>query len=79
MPGALALCGIGSATLFGMIRIQTCAGSLALALVGAGGAAAQQKGSTPPPIEFVKVWNDGPESFDELKGKVVILDFGATW
>lgn len=78
MPGALALCGIGYATLFGMIRIQTCAGSLALALVAAG-AAAQQKGSTPPPIEFVKVWNDGPESFDELAGKVVILDFGATW
>ena len=49
------------------------------ALVAAGGAAAQQKGSTPPPIEFVKVWNDGPESFDELEGKVVILDFGATW
>ena len=50
-----------------------------MALVAAGGAAAQQKGSTPPPIEFVKVWNDGPESFDELEGKVVILDFGATW
>lgn len=63
----------------GMIRIQTCAGSLALALVAVGCAAAQQKGSTPPPIEFVKVWNDGPESFDELEGKVVILDFGATW
>lgn len=45
----------------------------------AAGAAAQQKGSTPPPIEFVKVWNDGPESFGELEGKVVILDFGATW
>ncbi|MFN3240785.1 MAG: hypothetical protein ACE37K_04655 [Planctomycetota bacterium] len=50
-----------------------------LALLSAGTLAAQQKGSTPPPIEFVKVWNDGPESFDELEGKVVILDFGATW
>jgi len=51
----------------------------ALALSAAGALAAQQKGSTPPAIEFVKVWNDGPESFDELEGKVVILDFGATW
>ena len=50
----------------------------ALALFG-GTLAAQQKGSEPPAIEFVKVWNDGPESFDELAGKVVILDFGATW
>lgn len=48
-------------------------------MVAAGGLTAQQKGAPPPPIEFVKVWNDGPESFDELEGKVVILDFGATW
>jgi hypothetical protein len=51
----------------------------ALTVFAAGALVAQQKGSTPPVIEFVKVWNDGPESFDELKGKVVILDFGATW
>ena len=79
MSGVPALRRSVSATLGGMIRIHTCAGALALALVAAGGAAAQQKGSPPPPIEFVKVWNDGPESFDELEGKVVILDFGATW
>ena len=51
----------------------------ALTVFAAGALGAQQKGSTPPPIEFVKVWNDGPESFEELEGKVVILDFGATW
>jgi|GEM_PF-3546098 len=51
----------------------------ALAICTAGALAAQQKGSTPPPIDFVKVWNDGPASFDDLEGKVVILDFGATW
>ena len=79
MQGVPAQRAPNSATLRGMIRIHTCAGALALALVVAGGAAAQQKGSTPPPIGFVKVWNDGPESFDELEGKVVILDFGATW
>ena len=62
-----------------MIRTTSRVVVAALALVSAGTLAAQQKGSTPPPIEFVKVWNDGPESFDELEGKVVILDFGATW
>ena len=59
------------------IYTHTLAAAFALALVGP--LAAQAKGSTPPPIEFVKVWNDAPESFDELEGKVVILDFGATW
>lgn len=48
-------------------------------LAGMAPLAAQQKGAEAPEIEFVKVWNDGPKSFDELAGKVVILDFGATW
>ena len=52
------------------------AGSL---LAGVTPLLAQQKGSVPPDIEFVKVWNGGPKTFDELAGKVVILDFGATW
>lgn len=52
----------------------------ALTLGAAGSVAAQaQKGQTPPEIDFVKVWNDGPESFEDMAGKVVILDFGATW
>ncbi|MCA8971543.1 MAG: hypothetical protein H6832_17005 [Planctomycetes bacterium] len=38
-----------------------------------------QKGATPPPFEFKKVWNDGPASFDDLQGKLVIFDFAATW
>jgi hypothetical protein len=50
-----------------------------LALLGGGVAAQVQKGGTPPPFDFVKVWNDGPQSFDQLLGKVVLLDFGATW
>lgn len=57
---------------------KSCLIMATLAFAG-GTLAAQQKGSEPPAIDFVKVWNDGPESFDELEGKVVILDFGATW
>jgi hypothetical protein len=37
------------------------------------------KGGTPPEFAFKKVWNDGPASFDELAGKVVLFDFSATW
>lgn len=48
-------------------------------LLGGGSLAAQQVGSAPPAFDFVKVWNDGPESFDEFEGKVVILDFSETW
>lgn len=45
-----------------------------------GGAVAQvQKGAAPPSFEFEKVFNDGPTSFEELDGRVVILDFSATW
>ena len=62
-----------------MLSMTNHAIAAGLALVAAGGLAAQQKGAPPPSIEFVKVWNDGPESFDELEGKVVTLDFGATW
>ena len=38
-----------------------------------------KKGATPPAFAFEKVWNDGPASFDDLAGKVVILDFSQTW
>jgi len=44
-----------------------------------GGLAAQQVGGTPPEFDFVKVWNEGPESFEEFEGKVVILDFSESW
>ncbi|MCC7064486.1 MAG: hypothetical protein IT456_16860 [Planctomycetes bacterium] len=55
---------------------------LALALVALGSAAlpAQvQKGGTPPELVFDKVWNDGPATFADMAGKVVILDFAQTW
>ncbi|MBL8755321.1 MAG: hypothetical protein JNK15_18625 [Planctomycetes bacterium] len=46
----------------------------------AGGAQAQiAKGSPAPAIPFQKVWNDGPASFDDFAGKVVILKFSETW
>ena len=54
--------------------------SLGAALLVAGALSAQvQKGAAPPSFEFDKVWNDGPATFDELAGKVVILDFAQTW
>lgn len=40
---------------------------------------AQQPGSTAPEFVIEKAWNDGPKSFDDLQGKVVILDFAQTW
>jgi hypothetical protein len=42
-------------------------------------APAQKKGAPPPELTFEKVWNDGPQSFADLAGKVVILDFAQTW
>ena len=46
----------------------------------AGAVSAQvQKGQVPPPIAFKKVWNDGPATFDDFAGKVVILKFSETW
>jgi len=52
---------------------------MAALLVGGGSLAAQHIGSVPPAFDFEKVWNDGPASFDEFEGKVVILDFSETW
>jgi hypothetical protein len=37
------------------------------------------KGSVAPAFEIQKAWNDGPTKFDELDGKLVILDFAQTW
>ncbi len=52
----------------------------AAALLLAGGVSAQvAKGSPAPAIPFQKVWNDGPASFDDLAGKVVILKFSESW
>ncbi len=52
----------------------------AVALLGAAAVTAQvPKGSAAPPFEFNAVLNGGPESFDDLAGKVVILDFAESW
>jgi len=53
--------------------------SIGAALLFAGTAFAQAKGSVPPEFPFEKVWNGGPQSFDDLDCKVVILDFAQTW
>lgn len=45
----------------------------------AAAATAQQVGTSPPEFEIVKAWNDGPKSFADFEGKVVILDFAQTW
>ncbi|HEX5052793.1 MAG TPA: redoxin domain-containing protein [Planctomycetota bacterium] len=49
----------------------------ALAVVLLAGAATAQvkKGERPPEFTFGKVWNDGPKSFAELAGKVVIVEY----
>ncbi len=51
----------------------------ALAMLAAAVPAQVQKGSNPPVLQFEKAWNDGPQSWDDLAGKVVILDFAQTW
>ncbi|MCB9879385.1 MAG: hypothetical protein H6835_17455 [Planctomycetes bacterium] len=40
---------------------------------------AQNKGQLAPVLEIEKAWNGAPESFDDLVGHVVILDFAQTW
>ncbi len=51
----------------------------AAALLGSAAVAQVAKGSPAPALAFQKVWNDGPASFDDLAGKVVILKFSETW
>ena len=54
--------------------------SVAVAALLLGAVPAQfAKGQTPTPLTFVKVWNDGPTSFADFAGKVVILKFSETW
>ncbi|HMQ23121.1 MAG TPA: hypothetical protein PKE00_11565 [Planctomycetota bacterium] len=56
--------------------LLTCA---ALLFASSALSAQVQKGASPPAFKFKKVWNDGPASFDDLQGKLVIFDFAATW
>ena len=61
-------------------RTATLFTALAAGLLLGGATVAQiAKGSPAPAFPFQKVWNDGPESFDDLAGKVVILKFSETW
>lgn len=58
-------------------RIPSC---LVVGALLTGALAAQvPKGQVPPPFAFKKVWNDGPASFDDFAGKVVILKFSESW
>jgi hypothetical protein len=58
-------------------RFPTC---LVAGVLLTGAVSAQfQKGQVPTPIPFKKVWNDGPASFDDFAGKVVILKFSESW
>lgn len=52
---------------------------LALGALAAHAPSQVAKGAAAPSFTFDKVWNDGPASFDDLLGKVVILDFAQTW
>jgi len=60
-----------------MVSISRLFAVVALAVTGL--SAQVQKGGTPPELTFDKVWNQGPASWDDLVGKVVILDFAQTW
>lgn len=52
----------------------------ALAATFAGALPAQlEKGITAPAFDFKKSWNDAPDSFGDLRGKLVLLEFFATW
>lgn len=62
-----------------MFQRPTSTACAAAALLAVALPAQVQKGSTPPEFAFEKVWNDGPQSFADFAGKVVILDFAQTW
>lgn len=67
-----------AASMRGMLKIVSM-GLVAVALLGSAATAQLQKGVSPPVLEFDKVWNDGPQTFADLRGHVVILDFAQTW
>ncbi len=51
----------------------------AVALLGGAAVAQVAKGSPAPAMPFEKVWNNGPATFDDFAGRVVILKFSETW
>lgn len=60
-------------------RFRTPLWALAGGLVAAALPAQISSGTTAPEFEFAATWNDAPTSFAELKGKLIMLDFFATW
>jgi len=53
---------------------------LSAAGLALGAATAQvAPGQAAPEVEFGKVLNGGPTSWQELDGRVVLLDFSETW
>lgn len=52
---------------------------LATALLSGTAAAQLGKGASAPEFTIEKAWNDGPQGFADLAGKLVILDFAQTW
>ena len=65
--------------LFGMFQLPKLLAVVAVALGAAMAPAQVQKGAQPPELVFDKVWNDGPATFADMAGKVVVLDFAQTW
>ena len=50
-----------------------------VAAFAAGALPGQQPGQPAPEVEFGKVFNNGPASWEETDGKLILLDFSETW
>lgn len=60
-------------------RLRSISVAAAAGLLAASLSAQLQPGTTAPPFDFDQRWNDAPTSFAELEGKLVLLDYFATW
>ncbi|MGE3171498.1 MAG: hypothetical protein AB7O97_02655 [Planctomycetota bacterium] len=49
------------------------------ALLSSPGLCQLPAGTAAPAFDIDHAWNDGPASFAEFEGKLVILDFAQTW
>lgn len=79
--GTIACCVSGAAALpfRPMFPLPKLLAVAAVALCAGLAPAQVQKGAMPPELVFEKVWNDGPATFADMAGKVVVLDFAQTW
>jgi hypothetical protein len=62
-----------------MSHTMRAAFAASLALLAPAASAQLQAGEVAPSFTFDKVWNGGPTSFQELRGKLVILELSQTW